>query len=84
LRCSSGSSRCEDYEITASFNDLYDTIVFDGDEPKALEIAKSASFDLGQLDDEGNNLMYHAESNCMDSLIDFLNSKGIERVCAFD
>jgi hypothetical protein len=72
LRCSSGSSRCEDYEITASFNDLYDTIVFDGDEPKALEIAKSASFDLGQLDDEGNNLMYHAESNCMDSLIDFL------------
>ena len=72
MRCSSGSSRCEDYEITASFNDLYDTIVFDGDEPKALEIAKSASFDLGQLDDEGNNLMYHAESNCMDSLIDFL------------
>ena len=77
MRCSSGSNRCEGYEITASFNDLYDTIVFDGDEPKALEIAKSASFDLGQLDDEGNNLMYHAESNCMDSLIDFLNSKGI-------
>ena len=36
--------------MTASFNDLLDTIVFDGDETKALEIAKSASFDLSQLE----------------------------------
>ncbi len=70
--------------MSLSFNDLYDTIVFDFDEAKALEIAQSANFDLSQLDDEGNNLVYHAETNGMDDLVKFLNSKGIERVSAFD
>ena len=70
--------------MTKTFYDLYDVIVFDSDENKALEIAKRADFDLSQLDDEGNNLVYHAENNCMDNLIEFLKSKGIDRVCAFD
>ena len=42
--------------MTKTFYDLYDVIVFDSDENKALEIAKKADFDLSQLDDEGNNL----------------------------
>ncbi len=62
------------------YNELYDAICFDDDEPRAIEILKKALADdtinVNQTDVEGNSLIHHAEMNCMDDLQELLRENG--------
>jgi len=61
------------------WGDLYDTINSGNAdaEDKAIEIVKTANFDLNMLDEEGKNIAFIAESECMDKLLEVLSKKGI-------
>jgi len=63
-----------------TYNEIYDAIVFDDDEQKALELLKKAiaenTVNVNQTDKEGNPLIQHAEMNCMDEVCSFLIEHG--------
>ena len=65
--------------LPGPFRELHDIIADDeaDAEDKAIEIVKTANFDLNILDDEGANIAFLAETNCMDKLLEVLAKKGI-------
>lgn len=58
--------------------DIFDTIAFDEDEARAIELVNSADFDLSELDDDGRNVADHADEKMFSDLLALLASKGIK------